>query len=111
MTRMSTRPLAVTVVFVALLGVLAVAIPLRRQREVAPPTPPEATVLQAAPAVAPPDPQPPATRVQTVELERGDTFVRALARGGIGLAFDPEVALLPKTEKHRTVGGRERSRQ
>ena len=108
---MSARLLTVALAFVALLGVLAVAVPVRRHREAAPPTPAVAAVPAAAPAASLPDPERSATRVQTVELERGDTFVRALVRGGIGLAFDPEVALLPKTEKHRTVGGRERSRQ
>ena len=93
---MSARLLTVALAFVALLGVLAVAIPLRLQRASAPPTAPVAVVPEATPDVTPPSPEPPATRVQTVELERGDTLVRALVRGGIGSGTATDVAGLLK---------------
>jgi len=98
MTRMSARLLTVALAFVALLGVLAVAVPLRLQREAAPPPAPVpvAVVPEATPGVTPPSPEPPATRVQTVELERGDTLVRALVRGGIGPGTATDVAGLLK---------------
>jgi murein DD-endopeptidase MepM/ murein hydrolase activator NlpD len=92
---MSVRLLTVALAFVALLGVRAVAVPLRLQREAAPPTAPVA-VPESTHDVTPPSPEPSATRVQTVELERGDTLVRALVRGGIAPGAANEVAGLLK---------------
>ena len=90
------RLLTVALAFVALLGVLAAAVPLHLQREAAPPTPPAAVVHEATLAVPPPSPEPPPPRVQTVELERGDTLVRALVRSGVGPGTANDVARLLK---------------
>jgi murein DD-endopeptidase MepM/ murein hydrolase activator NlpD len=88
---MSRRLAVTTLACAALLAGLAVELPRRIFRETRLPSPP----ATSAPA---PDSEDPAVaesspiRVETVELERGDTLVRALARGGIDAATANEIA-------------------
>ena len=80
---MSKRLLVLALVFLALAGGLATKL-WQRSGEIPPSLPPVGLV--EVPPGADPDqdqPDPPAIRVETVDLERGDTLVRALGRGGI----------------------------
>jgi murein DD-endopeptidase MepM/ murein hydrolase activator NlpD len=86
------RVAAVVLACAALLAGLAVELPRRLFREAPPrPTPVEPV---AAPTPAPSAPAP--IKVDTVELTRGDTLVRALARGGIDAETAHEVARVLK---------------
>ena len=58
------------------------AIGLWRRAPVPPPPPPPAGLVELPPGAEPDLPEPPFVRVDTVDFERGDTLVRALARAG-----------------------------
>lgn len=94
---MSRRLAVTTLACAALLAGLAVELPRRIFRETRLPSPP----ATSAPA---PDSEDPAVaesspiRVETVELERGDTLVRALARGRVDAVTANEVARLLKRD-------------
>lgn len=75
----------------AIIAGLAVELPRRFSRPPPPPPQPTAPLAEAPPA-PPAAPEPPPPRTETVELERGDTLVRALARGGIDAATANEIA-------------------
>ena len=94
---MSRRLTVTTLVCAALLAGLAVELPRRLFREARLPSPP-------ATSVAAPDAEDPAVtesspiRVETVELERGDTLIRALARARVDAVTANEIARLLKRD-------------
>src|SRR5688500_13460542 len=96
---MRKRVVAVALACAALLAGLAVELPRRFAQAPAPAIPagPVAEPAPATPAAASETeaaPEPPPIKVETVELERGDTLVGALARGGIAAATANELARL-----------------
>lgn len=88
---MRKRVVAVALACAALIAGLAVELPRRFARDAPPPPIPAGPVAEPAPE-HPAAPEPPPIKVETVELERGDTLVRALARGGIDAGTANEIA-------------------
>src|SRR6185295_11945172 len=78
--RVSRHPLVLVLVSLAVAGGLAVG--LWRRGPVPPPPPPPAGLVELPPGAEPDLPESPFVRVDTVDLGRGDTLVRALARAG-----------------------------
>jgi murein DD-endopeptidase MepM/ murein hydrolase activator NlpD len=97
---MRKRVVAVALACAALLAGLAVELPRRFARQAPPPAIPAGPVAEPAPATpaaaseTDAAPEPPPIKVETVELERGDTLVGALARGGIAAGTANEIARL-----------------
>jgi murein DD-endopeptidase MepM/ murein hydrolase activator NlpD len=94
---MTMRVVGVTLGCAAVLAALAVELPRRAFREVSrAPEPVASTPAPAADEATAPELSP--VSVETVELERGDTLVRALARGRIDAGTANEVARLLKKD-------------
>jgi murein DD-endopeptidase MepM/ murein hydrolase activator NlpD len=91
----SRRLFVVLLVSLALVGGLAIELWRRVPGEV-PLSPPPAGLAELPPGADPDPPEPPPIRVETVELERGDTLVRALGRGGLDPQAADEIARLLK---------------
>jgi hypothetical protein len=82
---------AVSLACAALLAGLAVELPRRFARQTPVPSTPAVPVGAPGPE-GPAAPDPPPIKVESVELEAGDTLVRALARGGLPSATAHEIA-------------------
>jgi murein DD-endopeptidase MepM/ murein hydrolase activator NlpD len=91
---MRRRVVAGVLACAALVAGLAMGLP----RRFSSPVPPPQRIAPISEPAPPPSaaPGPPAIKVETVELERGDTLGRALARGGIGAETANEIARLLK---------------
>jgi murein DD-endopeptidase MepM/ murein hydrolase activator NlpD len=82
---------AVSLACAALLAGLAVELPRRFARQTPVPSMPAVPIGAPGPE-GPAAPDPPPIKVESVELEAGDTLVRALARGGLPSATAHEIA-------------------
>jgi murein DD-endopeptidase MepM/ murein hydrolase activator NlpD len=91
----SKRLVAVVLGSVAVVGGLAVGLWLRERGDVVVALPPPGLV-ELPPGADPDPPEPPPIRVETIDVERGDTLVRALARAGLDAPAANDVARLMK---------------
>ena len=85
------RVTVVALACAALLAGLVVEVPRRVFRQMAP-SPRSIVVLDEPIVATPAAPEPPPIRVETIALERGDTLVQALVRGGLDAATANEMA-------------------
>ena len=92
---MPRRLILLLLLSVALAGGLAIGLWQRIPGDV-PVAAPPAGLVELPPGADPDPPEPPPVRVDTVEVERGDTLVRALGRGGLDADVANEIGQLMK---------------